>query len=235
MISKKRFSHPASLITLGLIIIFIISACSAQAKQVTETPGAAAGQEDSDFDAQTPPRTCPTEKTLYNLWFSHLAVIDIDAGGGETIYLKFENIPPSYFQLWINPSGKISTESFINITKISYQGTATYPDDGICPVQVFDGIWEMKAEISGVCEKGIVRLHIVEEWINPALHSSCGDWASPPGLYSAPELNLTFDLSSDFPADGITIPEGGMFHASYNYHLVPEGYEIQLVPLVPKQ
>lgn len=235
MIREKQLTHIASLITLVLSILLIISACSTQANTGTAAPGATAGQEDSDFDAQTPPRTCPTEKTLYNLWFSHLSVIDIDAGGGETFYLKFENIPPSYFQLWINPSGKISTELIINITKISYQGTAIYPDDNYCPVQTYDGIWEMKAEISGVCEKGIVRLHIVEEWINPALHSSCGDWASPPGLYSAPELNLTFDLSSDFPRDGITIPEGGMFHASYDYNLVPEGFELELVPLVPKQ
>lgn len=236
MISKKQLTHPASLITLGLIIIFIISACSTQANTGTATPGAAAGQEDSDFDAQIPLRTCPTEKTLFTLWFSHLAVLDIDMGDGETFYLKFENIPPSFFDLWIDADGTVTNEGIVSETPIGYYGEANHPDDDDCPVQIFEGDWQMIAEISGICVNDIVTLHIKEEFLDSDLHSSCGDAISPgPGLYSGPELDLTFDLNSDFPADGITIPEGGPFHASYDYALYPAGYELPVVPLVPKQ
>ncbi len=232
MVSEERIKSVASLLILGFLFIIICSGCSPPSPQATPTPTEGVSQ------GIDPPEvlelSCPDEKTLYNLWISHEAVLDIDAGDGETFYLKEENIPPSFFQLWIEPSGTISTDLIINITEIGYHGTATHPGDDDCPVQTFDGIWEMRATISGKCENDIVRLRITEEWINPELHSDCGDAIGPgPGLYSAPELDLVFDLSEDYPADGITIPEGGPFHASYDYHLYPMGFDIP--PLVPEQ
>ncbi|MGB2963046.1 MAG: hypothetical protein WBB69_03580 [Anaerolineales bacterium] len=234
MDSKAFFKNFVSLTVLGSFFIFIMGACSPSGQQATPTPTKAFGSDGGDEDP--PQLTCSSEKTLFNLWFSHLSVLDIDAGDGETFYLKFENTPPSYFQLWIEPSGEISTEHTINETKIGYQGTFNHPDDDDCPVQTFDGIWEMKAAISGVCKNNIVNLHITEEWIDPELHSDCGDAIGPgPGLYSAPELDLVFDLSEDYPADGVTIPEGGPFHASYDYYLYPAEFEFEIPPLVPEQ
>lgn len=236
MISKEKVNSSRYLIILGLILIIGFSACSTQANTGTAASGAANGQEDSDFDVQIPLRTCPTEKTLFTLWFSHLAVLDNEWGDGETFYLKFENVPPSFFDLWIDADGTVTNEGIFSETPIGYYGEANYPDDNDCPVQIFEGVWQMRAKISGVCENGIVRIHIIEEWLNPVLHSSCEDPEGlDPGLTSAPELNLVFDLSSDFPADGITIPEGGPFHASYDYALYPAGYELPVVPLVPEQ
>lgn len=232
MVGEDRIKSVAFLSVLGILIILLISGCSTPPIQTTPTPTEVVGQ--GSGTPEVLELSCPEEKTLYNLWLSHLAVLNIDAGEGETFYLKEENIPPSYFQLWIEPSGTISTDLIINITKIGYHGTATHPGDDDCPVQTFDGIWEMRATISGKCENDIVRLRITEEWINPELHSDCGDAIGPgPGLYSAPELDLVFDLSEDYPADGITIPEGGPFHASYDYHLYPMGFDIP--PLVPEQ
>lgn len=232
MVSEDRIKSVAFLSVLGILIILLISGCSTPPIQTTPTPTEVVGQ--GSGTPEVLELSCPEEKTLYNLWLSHLAVLNIDAGEGETFYLKEENIPPSYFQLWIEPSGTISTDLIINITEIGYHGTATHPGDDDCPVQTFDGIWEMRATISGKCENDIVRLQITEEWINPELHSDCGDAIGPgPGLYSAPELDLVFDLSEDYPADGITIPEGGPFHASYDYHLYPTGFDIP--PLVPEQ
>jgi hypothetical protein len=232
MVGEDRIKSVAFLSVLGILIILLISGCSTPPIQTTPTPTEGVSQ-GADLP-EVLELSCPDEKTLYNLWLSHLAVLNIDAGEGETFYLKEENIPPSYFQLWIEPSGTISTDLIINITKIGYHGTATHPKDADCPVQTFDGIWEMRATISGKCENDIVRLRITEEWINPELHSDCGDAIGPgPGLYSAPELDLVFDLSEDYPADGITIPEGGPFHASYDYHLYPMGFDIP--PLVPEQ
>lgn len=232
MVSKDRIKKVAPIIVLGFLFIILSSGCSSSSPQATPTPTEGVSQ-GADLP-EVLELSCPDEKTLYNLWLSHLAVLNIDTGEGETFYLKEENIPPSYFQLWIEPSGTISTDLIINITKIGYHGTATHPGDDDCPVQTFDGIWEMRATISGKCENDIVRLRITEEWINPELHSDCGDAIGPgPGLYSAPELDLVFDLSEDYPADGITIPEGGPFHASYDYHLYPMGFDIP--PLVPEQ
>ncbi len=242
MVSKKQLTHITSLILICLSILFIISACRARPPQPAaptlgfdlssdelDTPEPTLGFDLSFDETETPNLNCPNEKTLYNLWIIHEAVLDIDAGDGETFYLKFENKPPSFFQLWINPSGIISTDLIINLTEIEYHGIANHPKDADCPVQTFNGIWEMQAEISGVCQEGIVNLHIIEEWIDPVLHSSCGDpIGSVPGTVSAPELDLRFDLSSDIPADGITIPEGGPFHASYRYHLTRPDFDLPM-------
>ena len=225
MISKKRFSHPASFITLVTSILLVISACSNPAPQVTSTPTVAG-------EIEVPDLACPDEKTLFTLWISHLAVLDIDMGDGETFYLQFDNIPPSFFDLWINADGVVTNEGIFSETPIGYHGIANHPDDDDCPVQTFEGVWQMRATITGTCVNDVVRIHIIEEWVNAELHSDCGGGEGQgQGLYSGPELDLTFDLNSDFPADGITIPEGGPFHASYDYALYPAGYELPIVPL----
>ena len=128
---------------------------------------------------------CPEEKTLFTLWFSHLAVLDIDAGDGETFYLEFENIPPSYFDLWINADGTVSNQGIFREAPIGYHGTAHHPNSDDCPVQTFDGVTQMKATITGTCANATVRIHILEEWIDPSLNSDCGSGIGPgPGMSS---------------------------------------------------
>ena len=238
MISQKRVLIFASIIILSLLLSSLLSGCCGlfplpkPKPDLTQTPEVVVGP----GHTEVPEIACPTEKTLYSLWFSHLAVLDIDAGDGETFYLKFENIPPSYFDLWIESDGTISNEGIFREAPIGYNGTANHPKDADCPVQTFDGTWQMRAKITGTCVNDVARIHIIEEWIDAELHSSCGDAIGPgPGLYSGPELDLIFDLNSDFPADGIQIPAGGLFHASYAYVLYPAGYELPIVPLVPEQ
>ncbi len=187
--------------------------------------------------SQEPPSGCPTELMLYDLWFSHLAVLDIGSGMGESMYLKFENIPPSLFQVWIEPSGNVTNENIVAYTEIGYEGLATHPDSNDCPEQIFSGVWGMRATITGTCQGDKVTLHIVEEWIDPTLQSSCGDFPAAPGIYSAPELDLTFDLREHVPMDGIEAgQDGSPFYASYAYSLsIAEGDGLPIVPLVPDQ
>jgi hypothetical protein len=214
------------LLSFGLVILLLLSSCSSPNTGV----GPTLGFDLSPDDTEKPDLKCPDEKTLYNLWLSHDEVLDVE-DGGEKFHLEWTNIPPSFFQLWINPSGTISTENIVNNTDIGYHGTMIDPDNDDCPVATFDGVWELHAEIIGSCKNDIVYVHIEEEWINPVLQSDCGSSRLEPGFYSAPELDLVFDLSEEYPSDGFTIPEGGLYHASYNYHLYPVGFD--LPPLVP--
>ena len=224
MVSMRKKSSSPYWIILGLVIILMISACSPLDGQGTETPVAAAGQDENGFDLQLLPGTCPPEGTFYNLYVQHLAVLQFETGDGEIFHLKFENIPQAAFPVVVGPLGIYHNENYDYPIHINYYGTFTHPDDDDCPVQTFEGMWVMEAEISGLCQKGIVYLEIKEEWIKPVLKSSCGD---PPGIVSqtvsAPELGLEFDLKEDFPRDGIEIPEGGLFHAIYQYTLLPVG------------
>jgi hypothetical protein len=213
------------------VLSFSLFGCSSPAVKPTPTP--------TDLTGSGKPEqiqlSCPEEDTLFSLWFSHLAVLDIDAGDGETIHLEFENIPPSFFDLWIKSDGSITNEGIFREAPIGYHGTATHPNSDNCPVQTFDGVWQMRAKITGICRGDIANIHILEEFLNPVLNSDCTSESAPvAGTVSAPELDLVFDLKSDFPADGISIPEGGLFHASYDYHLWLAGYDLPVVPLVPE-
>lgn len=220
------------LVASSALLLFMFSSCNmpgGEAPDVsvpptaTPTPTVVAG---SGEPTPAPEQGCPDELTLYDLWFSHLAVLDIGDGSGESMYLKFENIPPSRFQLWIDPSGNVTNENIDSYTQIGYEGVATHPGSNDCPEQLFSGIWGMQATISGTCKGDLVKLHIVEEWIDPALESSCGNFPTAPGLYSAPELDLTFDLNETVPMDGIDAGvEGSPFYASYAYSLSLAGGE----------
>jgi hypothetical protein len=226
MVSTPRISNRAQYIIISILLILLIGACSI-IDYIRPTG--------NDSTALRP--MCPTdEQTLYSLWYSHLAVIDVDAGDGETVYLKHENPDPVYFDIWISPDGSISNEGIVREVEIPYHGTATHPNDDDCPVQTFDGSWILRATITGTCKNNTARIHITEEWVDPVLQSDCGEAVGPgPGLYSAPETDLVFKLNDEIPHDYIEIPAGGLFHAYYGYYLWPAGYDLPIVPLVPEK
>jgi len=218
---------------LFILTCLFLTGCGSPEALSTPTPTALVGVGVEPDQIQL---SCPKEDTLFSLWFSHYAVLDIDAGDGETFYLEFENIPPSYFDLWILPDGTISNDGIFREAPVGYHGTANHPNDDDCPVQTFDGITQMRATITGTCANDRVQIHIVEEWIDPTLNSDCGSAiGAGPGLYSAPELDLVFDLNDQYPSDVVQIPEGGPFHATYAYNLWLAGYELPIVPLVPER
>jgi len=230
IISNKSFLNLSSSVTI-LFSIACIFGGSVLSPAATPTPTPTLAVRPAPLDLH-----CPEEKTLFSLWFSHYAVLDIDAGDGETFYLKFENTPPSFFDFWIEADGTVSNEGIFREAPIGYQGTANHPNSATCPVQTFGGSWQMRGKITGTCVNDIVKIHIVEEWIDPILESNCVESVSPgPGIYSAPELDLVFDLNDEYPSDSVEIPEGGPFHASYAYHLWLAGYELPIVPLVPEE
>ncbi len=228
MLRSKPEKYLLSFILL-ILSCLVLTGCGAVGVQTTPIPTTLDSGENLIH-------SCPEEDTLYSLWFSHLAVLDIDPGNGETFHLEFENVPPSYFDLWIYADGTISNEGIFREAPIGYQGTANHPDSNDCPVQTFAGEWQMRAKISGTCANDIARVHIIEEWINPVLESNCVSGISPgTGVFSAPELDLVFNLKDQYPADGLSTPEGSTFQASYYYHLWPAGYELPIVPLVPEE
>ena len=212
--------------TISITLILLIGACSLF--NFTKP----AGDDSTDNKLRCP----KDEQALFSLWYSHLAVIDVDAGDGETFYLKHETPDPVFFDLWIFPNGSISNEGIIREVEIPYHGTATHPDSDDCPVQTFDGSWTLRATITGTCKNNTAKISITEEWVDPVLKSDCGDPASPgPGLFSAPETDLVFDLKDQPPSDALEVPAGGMFKAYYGYYLWPAGYDLPIVPLVPEK
>jgi len=76
-----------------------------------------------------------------------------------------------------------------------------------------------------------VKLHVEEHFEGHELTGSCGDPISIPGRSSAPEVDLTFDLSVPMTNDGIMSgSRDDMFYAFYWYELnLPE--QLELVPL----
>lgn len=178
--------------------------------------------------------SCPDELTLYSLWLFHNTSLDIDGGSGETFHLEFANQEPSFFDVYIDADGTVSNQDLYREVLIDYQGTANHPGDNDCPVQTFKGTWKMRGTITGTCQNDKVSIHIIEEWVDPVLVSDCTGPISPgSGIYSAPELDLIFNLRDEVPSDSLVIEGGGPFQASYVFYFWRDGYELPLVPLVP--
>jgi len=232
MIAGKRRSIFKWALIAGVCIL-IIAGCDQTAADPTQH------SDSSDYAAEEQALqvdlSCPKEKTYFDLWLSHYAVLDIDPGNGETIYLKYENPDLVAYAISIDPDGTVSNKGEeVNAAMIDYHGEAKHPNSNDCPVQTFDGSWELKATITGSCANDIVRIHIIEEWVDPVLESDCGDAISPgSGLFSAPELDLTFNLKDKIPSDAVELMGGGPFQASYTYYLWPEDTKLLIDPLVP--
>ncbi len=168
---------------------------------------------------------CPAEKTLYELSYSHLQELTIPPGGDE-IVMKFENDPPTYFLFWINPSGQVSDDGGMTRNLINVEGSAKTPSDE-CPVQQISGVWELTARITGTCKDGVVKIHVIEEYVNPELEGSCGKPIIFPGTYSAPEVDLTFNIGDPMATDGLTYGESGSgYYLSLGYQLFPSTMEL---------
>ena len=226
------------LFSLLLAVLFLISgACGSIGLNGEEVPTRGENEEESGLGTreQALSGSCPEPGEMMYLWFSHFSLLDQDFGGGETFHLEFENQPPSYFLLSFNQTGDILEPESQYINQIRYQGTATHPNNRDCPIQTFDGVWELTAELSGTCQDGQVDLHIEELWLEPQLKSSCGQLDPVPGITSAPELDLRFDLSEAGPRDGLIVgTRDSVFYANYSYQLSPSD-SLEIVPLVPDQ
>ncbi len=68
------------------------------------------------------------------------------------------------------------------------------------------------------------------------LVSDCPGPVSPgSGIYSAPELDMTFNLREVYPTDSLEIMGEGAFQANYTYYLWPADCDLPVIPLVPIQ
>jgi len=81
---------PVKYLTLFILTYLVLTGCGTSKAQSIPTPTAlASGGEPDQIQL-----SCPEEDTLFNLWFSHYTVLQIDAGDGETFHLEEVNIPP---------------------------------------------------------------------------------------------------------------------------------------------
>jgi hypothetical protein len=244
MDSCRTHSMAQWLLGCSALIFILVAGCTPQAGQTTPDANQESRSENDTVGSmsselkQGTEGGCPAVETAYILWFSHKTVMHTGSEAEGIMHLEFENIPPSYFSFWIDPAGKASNTDIIDSSQIGYDGYSTHPGSNDCPMQIFQGTWKIEATITGSCRDGIVRIHVVEEWVNPVLKSSCGDATPGPGMFSAPELDLTFDLQERAPMDGINVgQEGGVFYASYVYQLNERlgspNPELPVEPLVP--
>ena len=231
----SSFDHSLRrIVILGIFCIISLSGCSVLGKNNIQP------QADRELSSQEQALIqelhCPDDLALFSLWLFHNSTLDLDIGQGETFHLEFASQEPSFFDLWIDADGTVSNKDIYREVSIDYQGTATHPSSNDCPIQTFKGTWQMRATITGTCKNDKVRINIKEEWIDPTLVSDCTGPISPgEGVYSAPELDLVFNLKDEVPSDSLEIQGGGPVQASYVYYLWPAGYQVPLVPLVPER
>ncbi len=227
------FGSTRKIVVLVLLSCFVLGGCSILPSNHRSPIKSDLGRQEQALNQDL---SCPDDLALFSLWIFHNSSLDMDFGGGETFHLEFMNQEPSFVDVQIDGDGIVSNEDILREISIDYQGTATHPNSNDCPVQTFEGTWKMKVTINGTCQNDRVKIHVKEEWIDPVLVSDCTGPISPgEGLYSAPELDLVFNLKDEIPSDSLEIQAGGPFQASYVYYLWPAGYQVPLVPLVPEK
>jgi len=173
---------------------------------------------------------CPEPDSMYELIYDHEAVLNSPDGEEMSFHFEWEEAEPADFNIWFYDSGKVDNVDLTTTVTINVSGWHTTSSDE-CPINYIQGAWPLSANITGSCKKGIVKLHVEEHFEDHELTGSCGDPISMPGRSSAPELDLTFDLSVPMTNDGIMIgSRDDMFYAFYWYELrLPE--QLELVPL----
>lgn len=175
---------------------------------------------------------CPPYETfMYELSYTHELVLSSGDVGKGSYYFEWEEEEPATFDLWFEPSGKVSNEDLPNTVTIDVLGTVETGSES-CPVQYIQGAWTLSADIQGKCENGVVTLKVVEYYEDSELVGSCDDPISVPGQSSAPELTLTFNLSDPGATDGITSgSRGDQLYVFYWYQLIhPDTLDIVPLP-----
>jgi hypothetical protein len=167
--------------------------------------------------------SCPDEKQLYILMYSHLLTVE-----GPGFSFREENKEEgAYFQIFIYPDGHISSEGLYNSIAMVISGSS---ED--CAL---DGSSDITARITGTCQGNQAMLDIVEQHENFVLYGQCPEgqvqlveqW-----ILSAPEETHTFRLFTGGD-DHVLSYDAGVSAAIYSWTLLPaEG--LGLVPLVPE-
>ncbi len=173
---------------------------------------------------------CPEPDSMYELIYDHEMVLNSPDVEDISFHFEWEEQQPADFNVWFYDSGKVDNVDKENTVTINVSGWHTTSSDE-CPINYIQGAWTLSADIEGSCKKGIVKLHVEEHFEDHELTGSCGDPISMPGRSSAPEVDLTFDLSIPMTNDGITSgSRDDMFYAFYWYELhLPE--QLDIVPL----
>jgi hypothetical protein len=163
---------------------------------------------------------CPEPAAIYDLIYDHEMVLNSPDVEDVSFHFEWEEQEPAEFRIYFGESGKVDNIDIQNTVTINVSGWHTTSSDE-CPINYIQGAWPLTADIQGTCKKGIVKLHVKEHFEDVTLTGSCGDPVGPgPGTYSAPELDLTFDLSIPRTNDGIMSgSRDDMFYAFYWYEL----------------
>jgi hypothetical protein len=176
---------------------------------------------------------CPVEE-FYDLMYDHEVILTSGQSGAGEVRLEWNEEEGSSFPVWFDRSGKVTNEGLPNEVIVDLSGWVKVGTDE-CPVNYITGTWPFTAQIMGTCKRGIVKLEVVEQIQENKMNGSCEDIPfTGVGPYSAPELELSFDLSDPMTNDGIRSgSKDGPLFLFYWYELRPSETSLKPVPIVP--
>ena len=163
------------------------------------------------------PLPCPSEKTLFHILYHHeFEVIIPDLSWREIV-----SPPGQYFSIYVDENGYVTPADESDVTLYTY-GQILCPDCNECPVTNYEGVYDIHAEITGLCEGWELKLRIAEQRVNPTWTADC---PSPQevaiiGFTSAPEIEYEFLIGEKGDAHEI-LPAGPGGGGRYVWLLVP--------------
>jgi hypothetical protein len=216
-------NHRLSLLVFILCLVVGVTACSQDLAMgdeampaATDTPTYSASGSD---DPLTLVSACPEIDMYYKLDYIHEAIQNMPAA-----HFVHTAAPGAAFFLTIRGDGSVDSDEFENLITISITGT--FED---C---VLEGTGELRADILGLCNEGVVDLQIKEHWESLTTTVTCPNddpqSISIESLFSAPEDRADYRLADEGNTRSLET-DTGIFSAYYSWTLHEVG--LGLVPL----
>jgi hypothetical protein len=175
------------------------------------------------------PLPCPEEKTLFHILYYHEYEINLPNLSWREI------VSPSgqYFSINVDENGYVTPADEANIT-LYMHGQALCPECDECPVTNYEGVYDLHAEITGLCEGWELKLRITEQRINPTWMADCPGPQEVPimGFTSAPEIEYEFLIGEKGDAHEI-LPMAPGGRGRYVWSVIPANSPYRYSVVVP--
>jgi len=254
---RMLFIHGArikkSLVLTFLISLFLFSCTTRDVPQTDNLDNAELGQMESELESlgnddpagydDKPsidprlhpgwgggePLPCPGEKTLFHILYYHKFEVNLP----NLSWREMVSPPGQYFSIDVDENGYVTPADEANVTLYTY-GQILCPECDECPVTNYEGVYDLHAEITGLCEGWELKLRITEQRINPTWTADCPGPQEVPimGFTSAPEIEYEFLIGEKGDAHEI-LPMAPGGRGRYIWLVIPANSPYRYSVVVP--
>lgn len=163
------------------------------------------------------PLPCPSGRTLYHILYYHEYKMNLP----DLTWREVISPPGQFFSIYVDENGYVTPGDDVDVSLYVY-GQIISPESNECPITNYEGGYDLRADITGICEGWELKLRIIEQRINPTWTADCPSPHEIPliGFTSAPEIEYEFLIGNEGDAHEIR-PTAAGSGGIYIWLLVP--------------